>query len=146
MRLGIWSTQSASSATSAATSSVATTPPRDAPTNSPASFPTFSGLYTRSPTTSSSGCSRAIASDRSPMLPVAHWMTRYVTGAPLNVGWYRTRVLTLSDVLRDRAARDGDRVALDFEEHSFTFGELQARAEVWASRLARAGATHGTRV
>ena len=52
---------------------------------------------------------------------------------------------TLSDVLRDRAASDHDRVALDFEEQSFTYGELQARAEQWASRLADAGATRGTR-
>jgi long-chain acyl-CoA synthetase len=53
---------------------------------------------------------------------------------------------TLSDVLRSRATTDRDRVALDFEDHSFTFADLQYRADEWAARLAGAGATHGSRI
>jgi long-chain acyl-CoA synthetase len=55
-------------------------------------------------------------------------------------------VRTLTDVLRSRATSDRDRVALDFEDRSFTFGALQARADEWAATLAAAGATRGTRV
>src|SRR5262245_59086521 len=61
-------------------------------------------------------------------------------------GWYRTRVLTLTDVLLRRAASDGDRVALDFEDRSFTFRDLQARADEWAARLHAAGVAPRTRV
>ena len=46
---------------------------------------------------------------------------------------------TLTEVLRERADRDRDRIALDFEDRSFTFGELQTRADEWATRLAAAG-------
>jgi len=53
---------------------------------------------------------------------------------------------TLSDVLRDRAHSDRDRVAVDFEDGTFTFGEVQARAEAWANTLTAAGAVRGTRV
>jgi long-chain acyl-CoA synthetase len=56
------------------------------------------------------------------------------------------RPRTLSDVLRRRAERDRDRVALDFEDRSFTFGDLQTRADEWAGTLAAAGASHGDRV
>ena len=45
---------------------------------------------------------------------------------------------TLTRVLRDRAVSDRDRVALDFEDHSFTFGDVQSRADEWAGVL-RAG-------
>jgi acyl-CoA synthetase (AMP-forming)/AMP-acid ligase II len=53
---------------------------------------------------------------------------------------------TLTDVLRSRATRDRDRVALDFEDRSFTFGELRARADEWAAALAASGAERGTRI
>ena len=53
---------------------------------------------------------------------------------------------TLSDVLRDRATSDRNRVALDFEDRSYTFGDLQSRADEWARALAGAGAGPGTRV
>ena len=53
---------------------------------------------------------------------------------------------TLTDVLRNRAKTDRDRVALDFEDRSFTFGDLQARADEWCSALATAGAARGTRI
>ena len=53
---------------------------------------------------------------------------------------------TLAQVLRDRAVSDHDRVALDFEDRSFTFGALQIRADEWAARFAEAGATRGTRI
>ena len=53
---------------------------------------------------------------------------------------------TLTDVLRRRATGDRDRVALDFEDRSFTFGEMQSRAEEWAAALAAAGAGRGTRI
>ena len=53
---------------------------------------------------------------------------------------------TLTDVLRNRANTDRDRVALDFEDRSFTFGDLQARADEWCSALATAGAVRGARI
>ena len=53
---------------------------------------------------------------------------------------------TLTDVLRSRASGDADRVALDFEDRSYTFGDVQSRADDWAATLARAGATRGTRI
>ena len=53
---------------------------------------------------------------------------------------------TLGQVLRDRAVSDHDRVALDFEDRSFTFGALQTHADEWAARFAEAGATRGTRI
>jgi long-chain acyl-CoA synthetase len=53
---------------------------------------------------------------------------------------------TLTRVLRDRAASDRDRVALDFEDRSFTFGDLRARADEWADALAVAGADRGSRI
>jgi long-chain acyl-CoA synthetase len=53
---------------------------------------------------------------------------------------------TLHEVLRKRAMSDGDRVALDFEDRSFTFGDLQSNAERWAATLAEAGAGRGTRI
>ena len=77
------STQSASSTTSASTSSVAVTPVfAPVPASSPASTPTLSGPNTRTPTTSRSGCASDARSDRRPMLPVAHCMTRYGTRIP----------------------------------------------------------------
>ena len=53
---------------------------------------------------------------------------------------------TLSEVLRRRAASDRDRAALDFEDRSFTFGDLQSHADDWAGALAGAGVTRGARV
>ena len=53
---------------------------------------------------------------------------------------------TLTQVLRDRADTDRDRVALDFEDRSFTFGDLQSRADQWAALLASVGAERGSRV
>lgn len=53
---------------------------------------------------------------------------------------------TLTEVLRSRATSDRDRVALDFEERSFTFGELQTHADDWAAALAAAGAARGSRI
>jgi len=53
---------------------------------------------------------------------------------------------TLTEVLRDRAERDRDRLALDFEDRSFTFGDLRARADEWAGTLAAAGAGRGSRI
>ena len=49
-------------------------------------------------------------------------------------------------MLRDRAASDRDRVAFDFEDRAFTFGDVQSRADEWAALLHEVGATHGTRV
>jgi long-chain acyl-CoA synthetase len=53
---------------------------------------------------------------------------------------------TLTEVLESRATRDRDRVALDFEDRSFTFGDLQTRADAWAAALATAGAARGSRI
>ena len=53
---------------------------------------------------------------------------------------------TLTDVLWARATGDRDRVALDFEDRTFTFGEVKSRAEEWAAALAAAGAVRGTRI
>lgn len=53
---------------------------------------------------------------------------------------------TLTDVLRSRSTSDPDRVALDFEDRTFTFGELQSRADEWATALAAAGAARGARI
>ncbi len=53
---------------------------------------------------------------------------------------------TLTDVLLRRATGDRDRVALDFEDRSFTFGDVQSRADEWAAALAAAGAGRGTRI
>jgi long-chain acyl-CoA synthetase len=55
-------------------------------------------------------------------------------------------VRTLSEVLRRRAASDRDRTALDFEDRSFTFGDLQSHADDWAGALAGAGVTRGARL
>jgi acyl-CoA synthetase (AMP-forming)/AMP-acid ligase II len=53
---------------------------------------------------------------------------------------------TLTDVLGRRATGDRDRVALDFEDRSFTFGDLQSRADEWAAALAAAGTVRGARI
>jgi long-chain acyl-CoA synthetase len=55
-------------------------------------------------------------------------------------------VRTLTDVLHQRATSDPDRTALDFEDRTFTFGDLESHADDWAARLAAAGARRGTRV
>ena len=53
---------------------------------------------------------------------------------------------TLHEVLRNRASTDRDRVALDFEDRSFTFQDLHANAAEWAVTLAETGARPGSRV
>jgi len=53
---------------------------------------------------------------------------------------------TLTRVLRERAVSDGERVALDFEDRSFTFGDVQTQADQWATALAVAGAHRGSRI
>src|SRR5207248_11767119 len=53
---------------------------------------------------------------------------------------------TLPAVLRSRAMNDRDRVALDFEDRSYTFGDVQSHSERWAAALAATGARRGTRV
>ncbi len=53
---------------------------------------------------------------------------------------------TLTRVLRERAVSDRDRVALDFEDRSFTFGDVQSCANEWRDRLAGAGAARATRI
>jgi acyl-CoA synthetase (AMP-forming)/AMP-acid ligase II len=44
-------------------------------------------------------------------------------------------MLTLSEVLRDRVARDGDRVMFDFEDRAYTYREVQERATEWQTSL-----------
>ncbi len=53
---------------------------------------------------------------------------------------------TLSEVLRDRVERDGARVAIDFEDRSYTFADVQHHADEWAARLAAVGVTRGSRI
>ena len=53
---------------------------------------------------------------------------------------------TLCEVLRRRAASDRDRTAFDFEDRSFSFGDLQSQADDWAGALAGAGVTRGARL
>ena len=55
-------------------------------------------------------------------------------------------MLTLSEVLRGRAERDADRVMFDFGERSFTYRDVQARAETWQLILSDAGAEPGARI
>jgi long-chain acyl-CoA synthetase len=55
-------------------------------------------------------------------------------------------MLTLSEELRGRAERDGDRVMFDFEARSYTYREVQARADTWQLILTDAGAQPGARI
>jgi acyl-CoA synthetase (AMP-forming)/AMP-acid ligase II len=55
-------------------------------------------------------------------------------------------MLTLSEVLRDRAERDADRVMFDFGDRSFTYREVHARASTWQLLLSDAGARPGARI
>jgi acyl-CoA synthetase (AMP-forming)/AMP-acid ligase II len=55
-------------------------------------------------------------------------------------------MLTLSEVLRDRAERDGERVMFDFADRRYTYREVQARADTWQLILSDAGAEPGTRI
>jgi long-chain acyl-CoA synthetase len=55
-------------------------------------------------------------------------------------------MMTLSEVLRDRAERDGDRVMFDFGDRSYTYREVQARAETWQLLLSDAGAQPDARI
>lgn len=55
-------------------------------------------------------------------------------------------MLTLSEVLRDRAERDGDRVMFDFADRSYTYRDVQARAGTWQLILSDAGAQPGARI
>src|SRR3954468_12676948 len=56
---------------------VAITPVVPTPASSPASFPALAAECTYSPESSRSGCSITARKDFVPMLPVAHWTTRY---------------------------------------------------------------------
>ena len=53
---------------------------------------------------------------------------------------------TLDGVLRARAATDGERVAIDFEEQAFTFADVAARADEWSRVLRDVGVGPGARV
>jgi long-chain acyl-CoA synthetase len=55
-------------------------------------------------------------------------------------------MLTLAQELRDRAEREGDRVMFDFAARSFTYRDVQARAETWQLILSDAGAEPGARI
>ena len=55
-------------------------------------------------------------------------------------------MVTLSEVLRDRAERDGDRVMFDFADRSYTYRDVQARAGTWQLILSDAGAQPGARI
>jgi len=46
-------------------------------------------------------------------------------------------MLTLPEVLRQRAERDGDRVMFDFEDRAYTYREVQERAIEWQTSLSR---------
>src|SRR4051812_48094514 len=65
-------------------SGVACTPTGATPQSSPASRPALPGSYTRTPASSSRGCSMTPRSDLVPMLPVAHCTTR-IGGNPAPV-------------------------------------------------------------
>ena len=53
---------------------------------------------------------------------------------------------TLTRALHDRAAIARERIALDFEDRSFTFHDVHEHAAEWARRLDAAHVTRGTRV
>ena len=53
---------------------------------------------------------------------------------------------TLDGVLRARAASDGARVAIDFEDHHFTFADVAARADEWSRVLRDVGVGPAARV
>lgn len=53
---------------------------------------------------------------------------------------------TLDGVLRARAASDGARVALDFEDRAFTFVDVATQADAWSRALRDAGVGPGARV
>ena len=55
-------------------------------------------------------------------------------------------MLTLSEVLRDRAERDDDRVMFDFADRSYTYRDVHARAGTWQLILSDAGAQPGARI
>jgi long-chain acyl-CoA synthetase len=55
-------------------------------------------------------------------------------------------MLTLSEVLRERAERDGHRVMFDFGDQSYTYRDVQARAGTWQVILSDAGAEPGARI
>jgi acyl-CoA synthetase (AMP-forming)/AMP-acid ligase II len=53
---------------------------------------------------------------------------------------------TLTAVLARRARDDAERLALDFEDRSFTFAQVHEQAAGWRARLRAAGAGPGSRV
>lgn len=55
-------------------------------------------------------------------------------------------MVTLSEVLRRRAAGDGERVMFDFGERSFTYRDVHAWADTWQLILSDAGLEPGGRV
>ncbi|MGR7000949.1 hypothetical protein ACU686_27590 [Yinghuangia aomiensis] len=73
---GMYSTQSAPSATTSSTRSVAVIPVGPAPHSSPASRPALAELCTYTPASSIRGCPMTWRNARAPMVPVAHCTTR----------------------------------------------------------------------
>jgi long-chain acyl-CoA synthetase len=55
-------------------------------------------------------------------------------------------MLTLPEVLRQRAERDGERVMFDFDDRTFTYRDVHAHASEWRARLAAAGVAPDARV
>ena len=76
--MAVYETQSASSASNDPASVVAFTPTGPSPHSSPASRPSLPGLWTHSPTSSSSGWPMIPRNAYRPTFPVLHWMTRYM--------------------------------------------------------------------
>ena len=74
---GMYSTQSEPRARISSTSFVAKTSVASSPQSSPASRPALSGLCTYTPVRVMFGCLMTARRAPAPMLPVAHWMTRY---------------------------------------------------------------------
>ncbi len=88
---GAYTTQSASIAQISSRSPDAVTPSGSRPQSSPTSRPTFSGLCTQAPTSSSSGCASTPLIASWPTKPVAHWITRYVIFEPFLDGGPHSR-------------------------------------------------------
>src|SRR6266511_522378 len=79
--VAVYETQSAPRARISSGSVVAVTPTGGRPASSPASLPALSGLWTRTPASSRSGCWTMPWSASRPTLPVLHCATRYAMAA-----------------------------------------------------------------
>src|SRR6266511_2124011 len=79
--VAVYETQSAPRASISSGSDVAVTPIGGRPASSPASLPALSGLWTRTPASSRSGCWTMPWSASRPTFPVLHCTTRYVMPA-----------------------------------------------------------------